>query len=195
MVVFMLNKIAVPLILIVICSTALAAGKDKENKFDGEFWNQGTHFQLTGEAIAIGEDGIHDPTNDSAMASLQQPEEAMADFPRDDFGLLNWVKTLDSGLITPRTDMFGIMDPPTPLDLNITFTNTGAMPNVIFPHRPHTLWLDCLNCHPAIFKQKRGANKFNMTDVFSGRFCGVCHGKVSFSPTRNCMRCHSGPAK
>jgi len=47
-------------------------------------------------------DGIHDPDND-AIASLQQPAEAMGHFPADRRGGVNWVKALEDGLIHPRT--------------------------------------------------------------------------------------------
>jgi c(7)-type cytochrome triheme protein len=79
--------------------------------------------------------------------------------------------------------------------MDIIFTDTGSMPYVRFPHLSHTLWLDCSNCHPSIFVQKKGANNIAMTDILQGRFCGLCHGKVSFPPTLNCTRCHSVPQK
>lgn len=175
-------------------SVDAATGKETKEKFSGEFWNKGQHFQLHGKIVPLGEDGIHDPANETAMVGLQPPVDAMREFPRDSAGLLDWVKSLSSGVIEPRSDMFGIVAPTPPLDLDIVFTNTGAMPNVLFPHRQHTEWLDCVNCHPAIFEQKKGANKFKMADVLGGKYCGVCHGKVAFAPTLNCMRCHSLPA-
>jgi c(7)-type cytochrome triheme protein len=68
----------------------------------------------------------------------------------------------------------------------------GAMPNVIFPHKPHTLWLECGNCHPAIFKMQKGANPISMVKIVNGEFCGRCHGRVAF-PISNCNRCHVKP--
>ncbi|HUS55503.1 MAG TPA: c(7)-type cytochrome triheme domain-containing protein [Thermohalobaculum sp.] len=76
------------------------------------------------------------------------------------------------------------------LDLDIVFTETAGQPYVVFPHRQHTEWLDCANCHPAIFKAKRGANDFGMLDVLNGEYCGRCHGAVAF-PLTECKRCHS----
>lgn len=173
-------------------SPSFSASKDK---FGGEFWNKGKHFQITGDIIPLASDGIHDPTNETAMIGLQPPVDAMRDFPRDSVGLTDWAKALDAGIIEPRFDMFGNVESVEPLDLDITFTNTGAMPNVLFPHRQHTQWLDCSNCHPDIFEQKKGANKFKMADILGGGYCGVCHGKVAFDTTKNCMRCHSVAAK
>lgn len=153
--------------------------------------DRGRHFQTEGEVIPVEKDGIHDPDNPS-VAVLQPPVEAMAGFPRDNAGIVDWVQAIKQGYIEPRADLEGVTTKQT-LDLDILFTDTGAMPNVRFPHLSHTLWLDCSNCHPAIFVQQKGANKIAMNDIFQGKFCGVCHGKVAFPPTLNCARCHSVP--
>ena len=176
--------------LLVFLSTPVHAEEEAE-KFEGQFWSKGSHFQINGKAVPIAEDGIHDPTNITAMFGLQLPEVAMGQFPRDSAGLTDWVQTLRKGHIEPRSDKDGLESPLKPIDLDIVFPNTGAMPKVLFPHRAHTEWLACKNCHPAIFVKKKGANSFKMTDVLQGKYCGVCHGKIAFAPTRNCMRCHS----
>jgi c(7)-type cytochrome triheme protein len=31
-----------------------------------------------------------------------------------------------------------------------------------------------------------------MIEIFDGKYCGVCHGKVAF-PNLDCQRCHSQP--
>lgn len=164
-----------------------------EDEFKGQFWSKGAHFQITGEAVPIAEDGIHDPMNITAMFGLQLPEVAMGQFPRDSAGLIDWVQVLAKGHIEPRSDINGLEPDLKPIDLDIVFADTGAMPKVLFPHRAHTEWLACKNCHPAIFVKKKGANSFKMEDVLRGKYCGVCHGKIAFPPTKNCMRCHSVP--
>ena len=68
----------------------------------------------------------------------------------------------------------------------------GFMPWVRFPHKPHTKWLACSNCHPAIFLPQEGANDISMNKVLRGEYCGVCHDKVAFS-LFVCERCHSVP--
>jgi c(7)-type cytochrome triheme protein len=146
-------------------------------------------FQIDGDTVPVNKDGIHDPEND-AIEILQQPVEAMAEFPRDKKGNVDWVKTLEKGLIEPRADMYG-EEKLTPKVLDIVLKETSGMPNVLFPHRQHTQWLTCKNCHPAIFKEKQGANDITMETILTGKACGVCHGKVSFPPTKNCYRCHS----
>lgn len=136
------------------------------------------------------DDGIHDMMNESLMI-LQNPAQAMAAFPRDRRGEVDWVAVLDEGRISPRADLQGKGEMQV-LDMDVIMKGTQFMPWVKFPHSKHTKWLDCTNCHDEIFQPKAGANKLSMNAVLSGQFCGVCHGKVSFS-LFVCERCHSVP--
>jgi len=191
------NPINIPTIRVFFCflliSSVLFSGNavHAAGELEPVLKDRGKHYQTESEVIPVPEDGIHDPSND-AVHVFQAPYEAMVDFPRDAVGNVNWVETVKRGLIEPRADMLGETQKKT-LDMDIIFTDTGKMPHVRFPHLSHTLWLDCSNCHPAIFTQKKGANDIAMTDIFQGKFCGLCHGKVAFPPTKNCMRCHSVP--
>jgi c(7)-type cytochrome triheme protein len=153
--------------------------------------DRGRHYQTEGEIVPVDKDGIHDPDN-PAVTVLQPPSKALAGFPRDSAGIVDWVQAVKQGMIEPRADINGLSQKQT-LDLDIIFTDTGAMPHVRFTHLSHTQWLDCSNCHPAIFVQQKGANKITMNDILQGKNCGVCHGKVAFPPTLNCARCHSVP--
>lgn len=141
-------------------------------------------------AETLHEDGQHDESND-ALAVLQDPTDALKGFPVDRRQQVNWVKTLDEGLIEPRASLDGNGEMLV-MDMDILFTNTQDMPHVRFPHLQHTRWLDCSNCHPKIFIPRRGANPVSMNKVLSGQFCGVCHDKVAFS-LFICERCHSVP--
>ena len=167
----------------------LMAGNAYAEDNGGPVWSRGLHFQTQGQVVPLAEDGIHDPT-DNAIKVLADPAEAMMDFPRDNAGIINWVKVLNQDLIEPRQSLTGeqVMFP---VDFDIIFKNTGSMPNVRFPHKPHTQWLTCANCHPAIFLPQKGGNPITMSAIIQGKFCGVCHGKVAFPPTMNCGRCHS----
>ena len=136
------------------------------------------------------DDGKHDASND-AIAVLQDPTVALKDFPLDRRQQVNWVKTLEQGLIEPRPSLTGTGEMLV-MDMDILFTNTKDMPYVRFPHLQHTRWLDCSNCHPKIFIPRRGANPVSMNKVLRGEFCGVCHDKVAFS-LFICERCHSVP--
>jgi len=146
------------------------------------------YYQLQGDVVPIEKDGIHDPQN-AAVKTLQPPYEAMKGFPRDGRGIINWVETLDKGLIQPRTGITG-NEKMHSVDFDVLFKNTASMPYVRFPHLPHTKWLTCKNCHPGIFLPQRGGNFVTMAAIIEGEYCGVCHGKVAFPPTE-CNRCHS----
>lgn len=138
-------------------------------------------------------DGFHDPDSD-AINRLQLPQEAMSTLPRAGTGnFVDWVAALKKGAIQPRAEA----DKPGQMKLLATETilrNTGTMPTVTFSHAVHTEWLSCSNCHNELFKDKPGANRIRMSDIFAGKACGVCHGKVSFPPDQ-CFRCHNGPRK
>jgi len=136
------------------------------------------------------EDGIHDPTIDSTRALLA-PQTAYADLPKSQAGnRINWVEALNSGKINPRWDRSDPKAEPVVMDLNIVREVKGSMPDVVYPHKQHTQWLDCSNCHPAIFIPQKGANAISMAAILLGEKCGVCHGKVAF-PVSECRLCHS----
>jgi c(7)-type cytochrome triheme protein len=78
------------------------------------------------------------------------------------------------------------------INFDVVFKVIGDLPDVVYPHLPHTLWLDCRNCHPSIFLMRAGANPVTMAKIFKGEFCGRCHGIVAF-PISDCSRCHSRP--
>ncbi len=136
------------------------------------------------------EDGIHDPENDGTH-SLQPPRASFSSLPSSPSGnRVNWVQSLNEKKITPRWDRNDPNAEPLVMDLNIVREVKGTMPNVVYPHKQHTEWLDCSNCHPAIFEPQKGANKISMAAILLGQKCGVCHGKVAF-PVSECRRCHS----
>lgn len=136
------------------------------------------------------ESGIHDPTNDMT-AQLQPPAAAFAELPKSLAGNhVDWVKALDAKAIAPRWDRQDAGAPAVVMDLNIVREVKGSMPDVVYPHKQHTEWLDCSNCHPAIFVPQKGANQISMAAILLGQKCGVCHGKVAF-PVSECRLCHS----
>ena len=135
-------------------------------------------------------DGIHDPTADGTMM-LQPPREAFAGLPKSRSGnYVDWNRAIDEMLITPRSDIHNPDATAIVLDLNIVREVKGSMPDVVYPHKQHTQWLDCANCHPAIINPKKCANQISMASILMGEKCGVCHGKVAF-PVSECRRCHS----
>jgi c(7)-type cytochrome triheme protein len=138
------------------------------------------------------EDGIHDADSPGTHL-LQTPREAFETLPDSKSGnYVQWNAAMDEGLIEPRNSLGQVSTPPIVLDLNIVREVKGSMPDVVYPHKQHTQWLDCSNCHPAIFIPQKGANQISMASILLGEKCGVCHGKVAF-PVSECRRCHSRP--
>ena len=136
------------------------------------------------------EDGIHDAANDGTHA-LQPPLAAFSSLPKSLAGnRINWVEALNQKKINPRYDRVDPAAEPIVMDLNIVREVKGSMPDVVYPHKQHTEWLDCSNCHPAIFVPQKGANQISMAAILLGEKCGVCHGKVAF-PVSECRNCHS----
>lgn len=141
--------------------------------------------------MPLASDGIHDAKN-PALKSLQEPGVALSRLPPDKVGnQVNWVGALEQGDINPRTNIFPESRVRV-LDLDILLNLRGSTPIVRFPHRQHTLWLDCSNCHEHLFKSQAGANRFSMQRILQGEQCGVCHGAVAF-PLTVCGRCHNTP--
>ena len=109
-------------------------------------------------------------------------------------GHVNWTAAVTQGLIAPRAAIDPKIEDQPPLDLNIFIeAKVPLMANVIFPHSIHTYWLSCGNCHPKIFLPEAGANPISMEEIWEGKWCGRCHGKIAFSPFMprgNCTRCH-----
>ncbi len=138
------------------------------------------------------EDGIHDPENPGTDL-LQPPKAAFDSLDKSKHGNhVNWVSSLENTKIGPRWDRIDDTMQPIVFDLNIVREVKGSMPNVVYPHKQHTEWLDCSNCHPDIFIPQKGANQINMASILLGEKCGVCHGKVAFPVTTStCRLCHS----
>lgn len=130
-----------------------------------------------------------DPTSPGAHV-LQRHDDAMRGLPKDSNGFPDWMKALNDRVIEPRSGLKS-GDRMEVLDLDVVMRNTKEMPNVRFPHRSHTLWLACSNCHPEPFKQQAGSSSIAMADIFRGQFCGMCHDRVAFGTLYSCYRCHN----
>lgn len=117
--------------------------------------------------------------------------EITADYPSNGYGnKIDWVKAIEQGKITPKASIEG-KEEMTILDMAVDRpVSSGIMPDVVYPHKAHTEVLSCDNCHPNIFEMQARATPITMMKITQGRYCGRCHGKVSF-PIEDCFRCHS----
>ena len=131
------------------------------------------------EGRSLSEDGIHDPDNPS-LEYLQNPTDAFNRLPSDTAGnKVNWIKALRGGYIRPRSELETTTEVEI-LDTNILMGRNRTIPRVLFPHKAHTEWLDCGNCHEEMFVSETGANPVNMGQILEGEYCGTCHGAVAF---------------
>ena len=143
----------------------------------------------SGKWQPLKDDGLHDPSN-PAIDVLQEPGEALSVLVPDGAGnMVDWVQSLQQGLITPRPGLEGDSEPEI-RDTTVLMKNTYPMFYVRFPHKPHTQWMSCTTCHDRIFLPQVDANPINMGRILEGKDCGLCHGAVSF-PLTECNRCHN----
>ncbi len=122
-----------------------------------------------------------------------------AKFPKRKPGdLIDWEKAEADGLIHPIDYLPGISIKRQALtaqkDFSITSKSTW-MPDIIFSHKKHIVWNGCEVCHPDIFpSSKKGTVKYNMLDIATGQYCGLCHNRVAFT-LNDCERCHAAPVR
>ena len=165
----------------------LAAAQARANK--ANLFNR-TMRPLASYNLPPAEDGIHDSGNDS-IEKLSKPLDAYTELPRNKAGnRVDWVAALASGKIAPRWGLADANAEGMVMDMDIVRVPRGSIHNVVFPHKQHTEWLACSNCHPAIFVPQKGANQISMPLILSGQKCGICHGTVAFPPSE-CSKCHS----
>ena len=139
--------------------------------------------------LPLDNDGLHDPEN-PGLALLQAPSEAMTVLPGDTAGnYVNWVDAIESGAIQPRSSVDGHKESEI-LDSVVLMPDTSGTPYVLFPHRPHSMWMSCDTCHDRLFKAEVDSNNISMGHILEGQHCGKCHGAVAF-PLTECSRCHS----
>jgi c(7)-type cytochrome triheme protein len=115
-------------------------------------------------------------------------------FPRARFGnKVDWLKAEEKGLLKLKDHLEGITIKrralKIPVDTEIK-SDVAGMPDIIFSHKKHAVWNGCELCHPEIFGVKKGATVYEMQDIFEGKYCGACHGKVAFT-NMDCQLCHT----
>lgn len=141
---------------------------------------------LTTHAVATDEDGAARPLLESTL----DPDSILALLPRDAIGHADWVAALQRGLIRPRPAIGArFEDSPAPFGFDFFFPGKDSTFDASFPHSAHTQIIACQQCHGRIFRYRNV--KYRMQDMLEGRYCGECHGKVSFPIVSGCERCHA----
>lgn len=118
-------------------------------------------------------------------------KEIFEKLPKEPNGGTDWDRALDEGLIKPKPGLSADAEDQPVLDLDVELVPRDVPDfKATFPHKQHTQFLACANCHPAIFQMEKGADPITMEKIFAGEYCGRCHGKVAFEPATGCPRCH-----
>ncbi len=133
------------------------------------------------------------PKDPAAKAKELPPPLAFKYLPRTSMGEINWMAGIRGGVLKPfdSTDPEARSSSPLQLEIPLPVKKEFGIPDVLFPHSSHTMWLDCRNCHPTIFAPKRAGNPITMHRILEGEYCGRCHGVVAFR-LYDCFRCHAG---
>ncbi|MBI5345495.1 MAG: hypothetical protein HZB83_09220 [Deltaproteobacteria bacterium] len=79
------------------------------------------------------------------------------------------------------------------LDSQIKSMSKAGVGPVKYPHARHEKLYKCADCHPKIFKEKRGESGINMKGNMEQKFCGSpnCHNSPKSFPLYQCARCHT----
>lgn len=115
--------------------------------------------------------------------------EYLKDYPPARFGnRVDWMKAEQKHIVTLKDQIQGISFQRQAHQDRGRSTSRG-IPDINFSHQIHADGNGCELCHPEIFGAKKGVAKYNMQEIFGGRYCGACHAKVAF-PFYDCQLCH-----
>jgi c(7)-type cytochrome triheme protein len=108
--------------------------------------------------------------------------------PVDRFGFIDWLQMKRLKIFKPINSLDGKYEPKI-RENQIYFKAKSKVKDVLFDHEVHSSWVKCSSCHPEVFAESL-TNNVKMVNMSKGKFCGHCHGKVSFT-FADCLRCHS----
>ena len=108
--------------------------------------------------------------------------------PVDRFGFIDWLRLKEDGVFKPIHSLNKNFKHEV-RDNKILFKSKSKLKDVLFDHKIHSSWINCSSCHPEVFRESL-TNDVKMVRMSKGKFCGYCHGKVSFT-FADCKRCHS----
>ena len=124
------------------------------------------------------------------MENTKTWDEAEKLLPINTLGQPDWALALKNSVIQPRNAIGGERTPEFVFKFDFYLKGPSPELDAFFPHSTHTQHLDCASCHPKLFRYR--GTKITMDDINAGKYCGFCHGTVSFAPgPENCGRCHT----
>jgi len=166
-------------------ATEITEEANRKGQFCGACHDGKTAFGPTEENCKK----CHSGTEKTDVAFFKKVYSRM---PRTKFGnWIDWSQAVRMGRIRPKQSILEDDYESMPFDKEIKLEAIWSdAPEAIFPHKSHTFWLDCANCHPYVFNIKKKATKdLTMNNILKGDFCGACHLNVAF-PLDDCVRCH-----
>ncbi|HHL39399.1 MAG TPA: hypothetical protein ENJ37_02725 [Deltaproteobacteria bacterium] len=126
------------------------------------------------------------------IGAVWRPENLPGgELPLDRFKFIDWIKLKELNVFSPIVSLSSDFRDEIRDNKILFVTKNPIVKNVVFDHKVHSNWITCKACHPEVFKDDL-TNNISMTDMSGGRFCGRCHGKVSFT-FADCLRCHNTP--
>lgn len=166
-------------------TTEITEYANRRGRFCGACHNGKVAFKANGNCTRCHVENV------KQLADSFNKTAADLQFTRTNYGnCVDWVEVLRQGKIAPRKFLKNKSDDLPFEKLLILEAEWSMIPPSIFPHKLHTEWLDCSNCHPDIFNIKKKTTKhFSMAYILRGQFCGACHLTVAF-PMNDCVRCH-----
>jgi len=108
--------------------------------------------------------------------------------PVDRFGFIDWLRLEEYGVFNPIHSLREGFKHEV-RNNKILFVSKSKIEDVVFDHQVHSRWINCSSCHPEVFRETL-TNDVKMLRMSKGKFCGYCHGKVSFT-FADCKRCHN----
>jgi c(7)-type cytochrome triheme protein len=176
-------------------STEITSKENRAGFYCGTCHNGDTAFAITkGEGLTRDKDNCYFCHSYKRKVKFKNEfYEFKSKFEKERFGNgIDWLDAEKHGLkLIDFIEGVSIKRDPLkdPKNLNLRALES-EMPNIIFSHKKHAVWSGCELCHPEIFGVKAGTTEYSMEDIFSGRYCGACHGSVAF-PNIDCQRCHT----
>lgn len=167
-------------------ATEITERANRAGKFCGACHNGKTAFRSNGncDKCHSGDIGFSSKRFDDFLMQKAMPMTVTGNG-------VNWSEGLRAGVTRPQTYLKKKKEE-MGFDRELLLeAEMAIIPPAIFPHKAHTAWLDCDNCHPDLFNIKKKGTHFTMPEILKGRYCGVCHLNVAF-PMDDCRRCHPG---
>lgn len=176
------------LALILVAATAASCGNAARALFDLPPPRAARPPGATAPGAVVAKDAAGVPL--PVLETTLDPDSVLAMLPRDVIGHADWVAAQRAGLMRPRPAIGARFEDSAPaFGFDFYFPGKDTSFDASFPHSAHTQIIACAQCHGPIFRYRNV--KYQMQDLLAGRYCGACHGKVSFPLVSGCERCHA----